>query len=140
MSDKFGIHFFELKKLDNVTGSQEMEDWLHLINAETEGEIMELQQTTTIPEVQKTIVILRHLNADERVRQEAYYREKQLRDEANAIDGSRREGFQEGKAEGLAEGEAKGLANGKDEMKQTLIEKWRARGMTDEEILDLLEE
>jgi hypothetical protein len=27
------------------------EDWLHLINAETEEELMPLQQTTTIPEV-----------------------------------------------------------------------------------------
>ncbi len=34
-----------------------MEDWLNLINAETEGDLMAIQQTTTIPEVQDTISI-----------------------------------------------------------------------------------
>ncbi len=32
----------------------------------------------------KTIVILRNLSGDEKVRQEAYYREKRLHDEATA--------------------------------------------------------
>ena len=35
---------------------------------------MEIQQRTTIPEVKDTIVMLRQLSADEKVRQEAYYR------------------------------------------------------------------
>ena len=102
------------------------------------------QQTTTIPEVKKTIVMLRHLSADEKVRQEAYYREKRMRDEDNAIIGSRREGFQaglaEGEARGLVKGRAEGRAEGEARVKQTLIEKWRAKGMTDEEIRDLLGE
>ena len=148
LCDKLSIHFFELKKIDNVRKNQAMEDWLHLINAETEEELMAIQQTTTIPEVKKTIVMLRHLSADEKVRQEAYYREKRMHDEDNAIIGSRREGFREGKAAGLAEGEARGLVKGRAEgraegearVKQTLIEKWRTRGMTDEEIRDLLGE
>ena len=132
LTDKLGIHFFELKKLNNVRKNQAMEDWLHLINAETEGDLMAIQQTTAIPEVKKTIVMLRHLSADEKVRQEAYYREKRTHDEENAIIGSRREGFKEGKAAGLAEGRA--------EVKQTLMEKWRAKGMTEEEIRELLDE
>ena len=49
---------------------------------------MAIQQTTMIPEVKKTIVILRELNADEKVRQEAYYREKRLHDEASALNGA----------------------------------------------------
>ena len=144
LSDKLGIHFFELKKIDNVRKNQAMEDWLHLINAETEEELMAIQQTTTIPEVKKTIVMLRHLSADEKVRQEAYYREKRMHDEDNAIIGSRREGFQaglaEGEARGLVKGRAEGRAEGEARVKQTLIEKWRAKGMTDEEIRDLLGE
>ena len=39
-------------------------------------------QTNDIPEVKETIVMLRQLSADEKVRQEAYYREKRLHDEA----------------------------------------------------------
>ena len=73
LSDKFDIHFFELRKINSARSNKPMEDWLNLINAETEGELMELETTTQIKEVRDTIVILRELNADEKVRQEAYY-------------------------------------------------------------------
>lgn len=85
LTDKFAIHFFELKKLSKLGKNKRMEDWLNLINAETEGDLMAIQQNTSIPEVQQTIVMLRKLNADERVRQEAFYREKRLHDEASAL-------------------------------------------------------
>ena len=144
LSDKFGIHFFELKKLDNVRKNQAMEDWLHLINAETEEDLMEIQQTTMIPEVKKTIVILRELNADEKVRQEAYYREKRLHDEASALNGARREGekigYERGRAEGRAEGKAEGRDEGMNEMKNRLKERWRTQGMSEDEIRALLGE
>ena len=92
LTDKFAIHFFELRKVNKCRKSSRKEDWLKLIDAETEGDLMEIQQTTSIPEVQDTIVMIRQLSADEKVRQEAYYREKQLRDEASALNGARREG------------------------------------------------
>lgn len=144
LSDKFGIHFFELKKLGNVRKNQAMEDWLHLINAETEEDLMAIQQTTMIPEVKKTIVILRELNADEKVRQEAYYREKRLHDEASALNGARREGekigYERGRAEGRAEGKAEGRDEGMNEMKNRLKERWRTQGMSEDEIRALLGE
>ena len=57
----------------------------------TKGEeVMELEQTSTIPDVGKTIVLLRQLNADEKVQQEAWRREKQLHDEASALGFARR--------------------------------------------------
>ena len=92
LTDKFAIHFFELKKVNKSQKSSRQEDWLKLIDAETEGDLMTIQQTTTIPEVQDTIVMIRQLSADEKVQQEAYYREKQLRDEISALNGARREG------------------------------------------------
>ena len=101
LTDKFAIHFFELKKLSKFRKKRRMEDWLDLINAETEGELMELNQTTSIPEVKDTIVMLRRLSSDEKIRQEAYYREKRMHDEANALGGARREGYAEGLAEGM---------------------------------------
>ena len=55
-----------------------MEDWLSLIDAETESDLMAIQQNTSIPEVRDTIVMLRQLSADENIRREAYYREKRL--------------------------------------------------------------
>ena len=85
LSDKFAIHFFELPKVGKFKMNQRIEEWLTLIKAETEGDLMELEQTSTVPEVGKTIVLLRRLSADEKVQQEAWYREKQLHDEASAL-------------------------------------------------------
>ena len=92
LTDKFSIHFFELKKVNKSKKSSRQEDWLKLIDAETEGDLMAIQQTTSIPEVQDTIVMIRQLSADEKVQQEAYYREKQIRDEISALNEARREG------------------------------------------------
>ena len=92
LTEKFAIHFFELKKLSKFKKNRRMEDWLNLINAETEGDLMAIQQTTQIPEVKDTIVMLRQLSADEQVRMEAHYREKRLHDEATALGSARREG------------------------------------------------
>ena len=119
LSDKFAIHFFELKKVNNAKQHKPMEDWLNLINAETEGDLMNIQQTTAIPEVKDTIVMLRRLSADEKVRQEAYYREKRLHDEATELGTAKREG--------------------RAERDNELIQKWRKKGLTEEQIRDLLE-
>ena len=144
LSDKFGIHFFELKKINNIRKNTAMEDWLRVINAETEDELMAIQQTTAIPEVRNTIVKLRQMSADEKIRMEAYYREKRLHDEASALGSARREGRAEGRAEGKAEGKAEGLKEGKalgeKSLRDRLIENWRKAGMTEEQIGTLLNE
>ena len=53
---------------------------------------MALQQSTSIPEIQKTIVILREMSADEQIREEARRREKRLHDEATALNFAKKEG------------------------------------------------
>ena len=68
--------------------------------------------------MQDTIVKIRHLSADEKVREEARYRKKRLHDEANALGGARKEGIAEGR---LAE-------------RNALIEKMREQGYTDDQI------
>ena len=83
---------------------------------------MAIQQTTTIPEVKDTIVILRELSADEQLRRLAEMREKRLHDEASNLNGARREGIQIGKTERDNE----------------LIQKWKLKGYTDEQIKELL--
>ena len=102
LSDKFDIHFFELKKIKIAKENKRMEDWLNLINAETEGELMDVETNTQIQEVRDAIVILRELNADEQVRREAFYREKRLHDEATALGNARREGEADGIVKVLA--------------------------------------
>ena len=91
---------------------------------------MELEITTQIKEVRDTIVILRELNADEKVRQEAYYHKKHLHDEATALSYARREG----EAVGLKKGETIGLAKGVEKERQETITGLRAMGMTDDDI------
>ena len=158
LSDKFAIHFFELKKIKNAAKHKRMEDWLNLINAETEGDLMEIQSKTTIPEVQKTIVMLRELSADEKLRQEVYYREKRLHDEATALNGARREGMEEGIAigqergiaigqergiaigqeRGIAIGQERGRVEGRAEFAYEMIERMRNMGMSEEEIRKIM--
>lgn len=75
---------------------------------------MAIQQTTQIPEVRDTIVMLRQLSADEQVRQEAYYREKRLHDEVTALGNARREG--------------------KAELREEKISQMRKLGFTEEQI------
>ena len=128
MTDKLAIHFFELKKVGKYKRNKRMEDWLTLINAETEGDLMALQQNTSIPEIQKTIVILREMSADEKIREEARRREKRLHDEATALNHARKEGIEEGIEKGRAEGIA------------SVAEAMRKKGYTEEQIKDLLGE
>ena len=122
MTDKLAIHFFELKKVGKFKRNKRMEDWLTLINAETEGDLMALQQSTTIPEIQKTIVILREMSADEQIREEARRREKRLHDEATALNHA--------KKGGVAEGEARG----REAERTSIAEKMRKNGFTEEQI------
>ncbi len=92
---------------------------------------MDIQNSTTIPEVKKTIVMLRELSADEKVRQEAFYREKRIHDEATALNGARKEGIEIGRAEGLAEGLTEGITKGRAEGLAEGITKGRAEGLAE---------
>ena len=103
LTDKFSIYFFELRKLKKSQKGKPVEDWLNLINAEKKEDLMALEMSTKIPEVKDVIVKVRELSSDEKLRRLAFYREKRLHDEANAINGSRREGIRIGRAEGRAE-------------------------------------
>ena len=125
LTNRMAIHFFELKKVRKSKKKTAMEDWLNLINAETEGDLMDIQNTTTIPEVQRTIVMLRELSANEKLQREVYYREKQIHDEASALGTARREGIQEGIAlgrqEGIALGKQEGFESGKFDVAKNLL-------------------
>ncbi len=66
----------------------------------------------------KTIVMLRTLSADEKTRQEAYYREKRIHDEVSALSSARAEG----RAEGINQ----------------MIIKMKEKGYTEEQIKELL--
>ena len=75
---------------------------------------MAIQEETKIPEVKKTIVKLITLSGDEKIREEAYYREKQLHDEASAL--------------GAAE------ARGEYKKQAAMIKRMRENGATEEQL------
>lgn len=105
---------------------------------------MALQETTQIPETKKSIVEIRYLSEEEKIRLQAEYREKALHDEASAMCEARMKGFAEGFAEGFAkgfaEGFAKGFAEGKAEVRRAVDSKMRNLGYSEEQIKAVLDE
>ena len=101
---KFAIHVFELKKLNRFIKGRPMEDWLRLINVGSKEELMAIIDSATIPEVRDAGIVLNDFQADERMRQEAWYREKQMHDEASQIDDAIEEGIEKGIAKGITKG------------------------------------
>lgn len=92
LTDKCSIHFFELKEINkNVNKNNHMELWLQLINAESEEEFAMLQETN-VPVIQKAVMVIHKMSADEKMHEIARMREKALHDEASALKGAREEG------------------------------------------------
>lgn len=121
-SDKFSIHFFELKKVNrkpNPHNSREL--WLQFINADSEEDFEMLNQTN-IPIMQQAVRVIYDMSEDTRIRELARMREKAMHDEASALKNAK----DEGRAEGRAEGEA------------AILAKMKAFGMSDEQINAIL--
>lgn len=121
-SDKFSIHFFELKKVGKkVNPNNRRELWMQFLNADSEEDFEMLKQTN-VPIMNKAVNVIYDLSEDTRIREMARIREKALHDEASALANAKNEGRAEGKAEGRVE------------ERNSLIEKMRKRGMSEEEI------
>ena len=91
LTDKCSIHFFELKKINkNINENNRMELWLQLINAESEEELAMLQETN-VPVIQKAVMVIHKMSADEKMQEIARMREKALHDEASALKSARDE-------------------------------------------------
>ncbi len=123
-SDKFCMHFFELKKI-NKKPTNTREQWLQFINADSE-EDFEMVEATSMPIIQKAVKVIYDMSEDTKIRELARLREKALHDEASALKQAEEKGIAIGKAEGRAEGEA------------AIIQKMKASGMTDEQIKAIL--
>jgi len=96
-SDIIEIHTLELKKLPERDDGTELYDWAKFIAAESEEDLEMVAEMN--PQIQKAVVKLRELSADERARDMYERREKAMRD----IDSRERWARAEGKAEGKAE-------------------------------------
>lgn len=123
-SDKFSIHFFELKKVGKkVNPNNRRELWMQFLNADSEEDFEMLKQTN-VPIMNKAVNVIYDLSEDTRIREMARIREKALHDEASALANAKNEGRAEGKAEGRVE------------ERNSLIEKMRKRGMSEDEIYE----
>ncbi len=127
LSDKCSIQLFELKKINRaVNKNNRMELWLQLINAESEEELAMLQETN-VPAIQKAVMVIHKMSADEKMQEIARMREKALHDEASALKGAR------------DEGEQIGIRKGETKKEAEIISKMKAAGMTDEQIKSILQ-
>ena len=75
-------------------------------------------EATSMPIIQKAVKVIYDMSEDTRIRELARMREKALHDEASALRQAKDEGREEGKAE----------------LRNEMIEKMRAMGMTEEQI------
>ena len=126
LSDKMGLHFFELPKLPEVGDEKDtLLLWLSLFKAETEEELTKIDEME-VPEMSQAINAYYTITASSEFREKERLRAKARHDEAQALYNARRKGQEEGRAEGEAkgrvEGEAKGRAEGKLEIARNLLE------------------
>lgn len=147
-SDKFSMHFFELKKISKNPKTSR-EQWLQFINADSE-EDFEMVEATGMPAIQKAVRVIYDMSEDTRIREIARLREKALHDEASMMRQATEKGIaigekkgiaigeKRGKEQGIAIGEKKGIAKGRVEERNSIIEKLKASGMSEEQIKDIL--
>lgn len=95
-TDKFNIHFFELKKVSKrLNPNNRRELWLQFLNAESEEEL-EMLKNVNEPIITKAVNVIYDMSEDSKIREMARLREKALHDEASALGHARREGKQVG--------------------------------------------
>ena len=98
-SDKFSIHFFELKKVGKKPDPENSRKlWLQFINADSEEEL-EMISRTNVPIMQKAVNVIYDMSEDTKIREIARLREKALHDEASALKNAKAEGRAEERTE-----------------------------------------
>ena len=133
LTDKCGIHFFELKKLGKKADKENRKElWLQLINAETKEEFDMLAQTGVAP-IQKAVYVLHQMSEDEKIREMAWQREVSLHDYASNMKGAERRGIDMGIDMGIGMGIANVAKNLLD-MGLSLEQIAEATGLSIEEI------
>ncbi len=104
LSDKMGLHFFELKKLPSEINEKDaLLLWLSLFRAETEEELEQIKGMG-VPMMDKAISAYYTITASSEFREIERLREKARHDEAQALYHAKLEGRQEGRLEGRQEG------------------------------------
>ena len=96
LTDKLGLHFFELNKLpEEIDTSDMMKVWLKLIAARTEEDLAALEELD-IAEIAQAVDAYWEITASPRFQELERMRAKARRDEAQAIENARRQGLEQG--------------------------------------------
>jgi len=134
-SDKFHIHFFELRKLpkcqcsENLKQRKRQELWLHFLNARTQEDITMLNDTND-PYMNLASKIVVDLSEDTRLRELARIREKSIMDALSELANAKDEGYANGLVDGRAEG--------RSEERNNFIKALRNNGMNENDIQNIL--
>ena len=132
-SDKFGIYFFELKKVSGLIEPKALKDrkmlWMQFLNADTK-EAFDMINQTEVPEIKHAVNLVYDMSKDSRIRELVRMRETAMHDEASFLADARNEG----KAEGIEIGEKKGRA----EEREKMIVAMRANNIPEEQIQAML--
>lgn len=80
------------------------------MNAESEEELGMLQETN-VPVIQKAVMVIHKMSADDKMQEIARMREKALHDEASALKGAREEGAANREAEIIAKIKVMGMSD-----------------------------
>ncbi len=130
-TDKLEWHLVELPKLPPIADGTDLYKWAMFINAESKEEI---EMVTKIAQgnqyLESALKRLEVISQDEQKRLDYTARQKALYDYNTYMEENYDRGYDDGRTKGKNEG--------KQEKESELIAKWRAKGMTDEEIDALL--
>lgn len=131
-TDTVEWHVVELPKLPSIPDGTDLYKWVQFLKAETKEEFEMIVQGNHY--LESALKRLEVISQDEQKRLEYTARQKTLYDYNTFMEENYDRGYDDGRAEGKQEGKAEG----KQERDSELIAKWRAKGMTDEEINALL--
>ena len=127
LSDKMGLHFFELPKVPiDISGKDELLLWLSLFKAETEEELEKLNKMG-VSVMSEAIKAYRTVTASPEYREMERLREKAGHDEAQALHAAELRG----EIRGEIRGESNGISKGKAQVAHNLIK----MGMSVEQVV-----
>ncbi len=110
-------------------------------------EELDMLNNTNVPAIQRAVVVIKDMSADDRIREAAFQRETLLHDKATALRFARDTGYTEGiekgiekgRSEGIAEGIEKGIEQGETKAKAALADRMRAKGYSEDMIRELID-
>jgi len=127
LTDLCTLYYLEIPKVRKLQCCENhIWEWLKFLSLESEEELEMLSKTAALPEVQKGISIIRRFSSDEQIQIEAERREKAIRDEISALSFAKNKGIEIGEKKG------------RQKRDKELILKWKAAGMSDDDIANLL--